>query len=133
MNHPPAIIKLTIWVFTVSAIILIIQALADALPKHAVDASWLAHAKFHIVTGAAFQVGASLLVILIARVPFRRLEKWSWYALLIYMLSFAVHVPAALWQGSGPPAWGWWLIGILLLAMTASLILTWRSFHDGNS
>ncbi len=128
-QNTPSAIKLTSWIFTLSAVILALQAFADALPKHALDASWLAHAKFHIVTGAAFQVGSSLLVILIARIPLLRLEAWSWYALLIYMLAFAVHIPAALWQGSGPPAWGWYLISILLILMAASLISTWQYCH----
>lgn len=111
---------------------MIIQAIADALPKHAIDTTWLAHAKFHIVTGAAFQVCSSFLVIFIAGIPFMRLEKWSWYALLIYMLCFAVHIPAALWQGSGPPVWGWYLIGSLLLLMLVSLLVSYRSFRPYN-
>ncbi len=124
------VIVFAYWVFSLAAVLLLVQAIADALPKHAVDASWLAHARFHVVTGAAFQVTCSLLVILIVRLPFRRCEKWSWYALLIYTLGFAVHIPAAIWQASGPPAGAWYLIAGLLLLMTLSLGLCWRHFHQ---
>ncbi len=128
-DNQSRIIEITCWIFSIAAMVLFIQALADALPKHAIDTAWPAHSKFHVVTGAAFQAACSLMVILIARIPFRQRQKWSWYALAIYTLGFAVHIPAAMWQGSGPPVGAWYLIGGLLLLMSVSLILSWRTFH----
>ncbi len=122
-------VQIVSWIFVIASSVLIVQGLADALPKHGMDASWPDHARFHATTGAAFQVGCGLLAILIARVPFLRLERWSWYALVIFALSFAALIPATIWQGSGPRGGAWYVIGALLASMFISLAMTWRTFN----
>lgn len=113
------------WVFVVAAAILGIQAIADAIPKHAFDMSWPSHARFHVTVGAASQLGFAIITMLIALIPFRQGERWSWWALLSFViLGFISLIPASIWHGSGPPPGAWLLIGICIVAMLLGLGLT---------
>lgn len=113
------------WIFAVVSAILGIQAVADAIPKHAFDMSWPDHARFHLTVGAASQLGFAIITMLIALIPFRRGERWSWWALLSFtILGFIVLIPASIWHRSGPPPGAWLLIGICIAAMLFGLGLT---------
>jgi peptidoglycan/LPS O-acetylase OafA/YrhL len=115
------------WIFVVVSAIVGIQAIADALPKHAFDMSWPDHARFHVTVGAASQFGFALSTVLIALIPFRRGERWSWWALLSFaLLGVVVLIPATLWHDSGPPPGAWGLIGACIVAMLVALSLTAR-------
>ena len=114
-----------IWVFVSVGIIQAIQALVDALPNHAFDASWPEHARFHVTIGAANQAGFAVTAIIIALIPFRRGERWSWWALLCFaLLSTVAIIPSAVWHGSGPPPGAWILIGACIIAMFGALATT---------
>jgi len=113
------------WIFVVVAAVSGIQAVADAIPKHAFDMSWPDHARFHLTVGAANQLGFAVMTMLVALIPFRRGERWSWWALLGFaLLSFMVLVPASVWHGSDPPPGAWLLIGACIAAMLLALLLT---------
>ena len=116
-----------VWIFVVVSAILGLQALVDGLPKHAFDMSWPSHARFHVTIGAASTLGLAVTNMLIALIPFRRGERWSWWALLGFaVFGYVALVPATLWHQSGPPPGAWVLIGICIAAMVLGLGLTAR-------
>lgn len=113
------------WIFVAVGVIQGTQALVEAIPSHAFDATWPAHARFHLAIGAMNQIGFAIAAIVIALIPFRRSERWSWWALLAFaLLSTVALIPAALWQGSGPAAGAWVLIAACIVAMMVALVLT---------
>lgn len=113
------------WIFVAVGAVQGVQAVADAIPKHAFDPSWLDHARFHVTVGAANQLGFAIAAILVTLIPFRRGERWSWWVLLNFaVLSTVVLIPATIWQGSGPLPGAWLLIGACIAAMLLGLLLT---------
>jgi cell division protein FtsW (lipid II flippase) len=113
------------WIFVAVGVVQGVQAVADAIPKHAFDPSWLDHARFHVVVGAANQLGFAIAAILVALIPFRRGERWSWWMLLNFaLLSTVALIPATVWQGSGPPPAAWLIISACITAMLVGLLLT---------
>ena len=114
-----------VWIFVVVSAILGLQAIVDGLPKHAFDMSWPSHARFHVTIGAASTFGLAATTILIALIPFRRGERWSWWALLSFaVFGYIALIPATLWHQSGPPPGAWVLISICIAAMVLGLALT---------
>ena len=112
------------WVFVAVAATLMLQPFAEALPKHGVDASWPAHAHFHLASGLANQFFFGFAAILVARIPYRRGEAWSWWVLAGFALAMICMIPARLWFGSGSARQFWPLIGIEIVLMVAALALT---------
>jgi hypothetical protein len=75
--------------------------------------------------GVTNQLGFAIAPIVIALVPCRRRERWSWWILLAFaLLSTVALIPAALWHGSGPPAGAWVLIAACIAAMIIALAMT---------
>lgn len=113
------------WLFVAVAVIQGLQALLDALPNHAFDTTWPAHARFHVTIGAANQLGFAIAAVFLALIPLKRGERWGWWLLLSFaVLSTVALIPAAAWHGSGPPPGAWILIGACIAAMTVALALT---------
>jgi MFS family permease len=122
-------VRVTSWTFAAVAAFLVLQAVGEAIPRHAFDLSWPKHARFHLTVGAGNQVGFALVALLVARLPFRRGERWSWYALLLFaVFEVLVLVPAAVWHASGPQPWAWVLIGGFLVTLFGGLAATWPLF-----
>ena len=130
MGRPPEVFHPRLaqvsWIFVIVAGILFLQPFIDALPKHAGDRTWPTHALFHLTSGLGYQLALSIMTVLIARSPFRRGERWSWIALLVFMLGFATIIPAAVWYQSGPQPGAWVLISVCLVGMIVGLAMTWR-------
>ena len=118
-------VNVAAWIFVAVAVIIAIQALADGIPRHAFDATWPDHARFHLIFGVAHQVGFCLTIIAVALIPFRQSERWSWWVLLGFTLlgNFSL-LPAALWQGSGPRAGFEILIALIFLALLIALAIS---------
>jgi hypothetical protein len=122
-------VKLNIasWIFVVMAFILAVQGVIDGLPMHGFDQSWPDHARFHITWATASKVGFCITVGMIALIPFRKAERWSWWALLVFTVFGNISLlPAAIWQGSGPRAGFEIPIVIGLIALLAGLVLSFR-------
>ncbi|MEE4302221.1 MAG: hypothetical protein V2J24_22465 [Pseudomonadales bacterium] len=112
------------WVFVVVAAAVMLQPFAEALPNHGADVSWPAHAQFHLAAGLANQFFLGFAAVLVARMPFRRGEAWSWWVLAGFALAMVCLIPATLWFGSGPARTFWPMIGAQILAMLAALVAT---------
>lgn len=102
-----------------------IVALVAAVPRHVVDPSWPAHAQNHTLQGLFWIVGFNLLCLLILAIPFRRLEQWAWWVLLLAGTfiygGFLLAVPIT--QGGAPGItddvffaglWGLQIAGLLI-------------------
>ncbi|MFT7218443.1 MAG: hypothetical protein ACI8Z1_000052 [Candidatus Azotimanducaceae bacterium] len=115
------------WIFVMMAFLLAVQGVVDGLPMHGLDPSWPDHARFHIAWATASKVGFCLTVGLIALIPFRKAERWSWWALLVFtVFAFLSAVPSAIWQGSGPREGFEIPIAISFLALFVGLALSFR-------
>jgi hypothetical protein len=115
------------WIFVVMAFVLAVQGVIDGLPMHGFDQSWTDHARFHITWATASKVGFCITVGMIALIPFRKAERWSWWALLVFTVFGNISLlPAAIWQGSGPRAGFEIPIVIGLIALLAGLVLSFR-------
>jgi hypothetical protein len=115
------------WIFVVMASLLAIQGVIDGLPMHGFDHSWPDHARFHITWATASKVGFCLTVAIIALIPLRKGERWSWWALVVFTIFGNLSlVPAAIWQGSGPRAGFEIPIAIAFIALLVGLVLSFR-------
>jgi hypothetical protein len=115
------------WMFVVMALVMAIQGVVDGLPMHGVDASWPDHARFHITWATASKVGFCLTVGIVALIPLRRAERWSWWVMLIFSVFGCMSlIPAAIWQGSGPRAIFELPIAVGFLVLVAALVLSFR-------
>jgi hypothetical protein len=115
------------WIFVVMALALAVQGIVDGLPMHGFDHSWPDHARFHVTWATASKVGFCITVGLIALIPFRRAERWSWWALLVFTIFGNVSlIPSAILQGSGPRAGFEAPIAIGFIALVVALALSFR-------
>ncbi len=115
------------WIFVVMAFVLAVQGVVDGLPMHGFDYSWPDHARFHVTWATASKVGFCITVGLIALIPFRRAERWSWWALLVFTVFGNLSlIPSAILQGSGPRAGFEVPIAIGFLALIVALALSFR-------
>ena len=120
------------WVFLAVTVYGVIAPFADLIPKHAMDGSWPAHARFHVTWAAGKLLALALLTALIAWFPFRRGERWSWFALLIIaVLGIGGLVAASAWHMSGPPLHLYVVAGGSLAAMLVALWATRATFFGG--
>jgi hypothetical protein len=121
--------KLTVaaWIFVVMAFLVAFQGVFDGFRMHGFDQSWPDHARFHMTWATATTVGFCVTVALVALIPFRRGERWSWWALSIFTVfgNYSL-IPAAIWQGSGPRAIFEIPIAIGFMALLIALILSFR-------
>jgi hypothetical protein len=119
--------QISAWIFVIIAAIVGLQGLLDGLPRHGVDDSWPAHARFHVTQGALSQLGFCLVAAIIALIPFRRGDRWSWWALFVFALLGCFSLfPAAMVQGSGPQEKFIPLIAVVHLALVVALGLSWK-------
>ncbi len=115
------------WIFVVVAAIAAIQGLADGLPRHGVDPTWPDHARFHVAWATFSKVGFCLMTAAVARIPLRRAERWSWWALAAFVvLGMYSLMPAAIWQGSGPQEVFYVPLALTFVALLVALGLSWR-------
>jgi cell division protein FtsW (lipid II flippase) len=99
------ILTICAWIFVSIATIFAAQGALEGLPRHGTDLSWPDHARFHVTFAAFVQIGYCMMTATVALIPFRRRERWSWWALLGFFVFGGLSlIPAALWQGSGPQA-----------------------------
>jgi hypothetical protein len=115
------------WIFAGTAFVLAVQGVVDGLPMHGFDQSWPDHARFHVTWAAASKVGFCITVGLIALIPFRRAERWSWWALLVFtVFGYVSLIPSAILQGSGPRAGFEVPIAIGCITLLVALALSFR-------
>ncbi len=112
------------WVFVAMSVSFMMQPFTDALPRHIPDTTWPAHAHFHLSVGLVNQFCLGVITILIARIPFRRGERWSWFALVLSWLTLVSLVPSSAYFGSGPEPHLWYPVGGLMLAAFIALSAT---------
>jgi len=51
------------------------------IPEHAFDKSWTSHQRYHITWAAGKLLALGINQVLLARIPLRRGETWSWFGL----------------------------------------------------
>jgi hypothetical protein len=63
----------------------------------------------------------------VALIPFRRTARWSWWALLAFVV-FGMYslIPAAVWQGSGPQAMLAVPLALTFASLLVALSISWR-------
>jgi hypothetical protein len=128
MTNPTDVrLSIAAWIFVVMAFVLAVQGVVDGIPMHGFDQSWPDHARFHLSWATASKVGYCLTIGVIAFIPLRRAERWSWWALLVFTVFANLSlVPAAIWQGSGPRAGFEIPIAVSFLALLVGLGLSFR-------
>lgn len=115
------------WIFVLMAFVVGVQGIADGLPMHGFDKTWPDHARFHVTWATANKVGFCLTAAIVALIPLRRRERWSWWVLLIFtVLGNYALIPSAIWQGSGPRAGFEIPIAVGFLALLIALVLSFR-------
>ena len=109
------------------ASVLAIQGVADGIPLHGFDQSWPDHARFHLAWATASKVGFCLTAAIVALIPLRQAERWSWWVLLIFTVFANLSIfPAAIWQGSGPRDGTGIPIAIVFAALLIALAMSVR-------
>lgn len=120
-------VNIAAWIFVLIAMAGALQAVVDGIPRHGFDMSWPDHARFHLTWGVANQVGFSLAAVLVALIPLRKGERWSWWVLFLWVLLGNFSLFAAwLWQGSGPRPGFEIPIGVAVIALLVALGLSIR-------
>lgn len=120
------------WIFLAASVYGVIAPFADLIPKHALDAGWPAHARFHVTWAAGKLLALALLTALIAWYPFRRGEPWSWFALaIVTVFGLGSLVAGSLWHMSGPPPHLYAIAALSVAAMLAALGYSWRPVFRG--
>jgi hypothetical protein len=85
------------------------------------------HTRFHITWATASKVGFCITFAMIALIPFRKAERWSCWALLVFTVFGNMSLlPSAIWLRSGPRAGFEIPIVIGLIALLAVLELCFR-------
>ena len=129
MTPPPSRNTLTgaAWIFVIVAAVVGLQGVLDGIPLHGFDLTWPDHARFHLTWATASKVGFCLTIAVVALIPFRRTERWSWWVLLAFVLlgNYSL-IPAAIWQGSGPRGGAAIPIAIAFTALFVALAMSWR-------
>ncbi len=76
--------KIGIWLFTIPALTFLVLESRGAY-HHWVEMSgiWDKHAMFHAVTGLFYTQIITISVVVLAWIPLRRGEKWSWWVLAL--------------------------------------------------
>ncbi len=120
-------LKVYACIFVVVAGIAAVQGLVDGLPRHGVDLTWPDHARFHVALAAFSRTGFCVMTAAVALIPFRRAERWSWWALLAFVvLGMYSLVPAAVWQGSGPQEVFAIPLALAFAALLVALGISWK-------
>lgn len=126
----PALIRITIWWFTIQGIIGGLGAIFYLIAEHGTDPTWTGHQRSHMIWAGGKLLAISILMILISWVPFRRGEPWAWVSLLVIVLisygSLVIGYIATGWRshfGTAPL-----LSLIFTLTMLLALISTYRYF-----
>ena len=72
-------------------------------------------------------LGFSVLILAMSYAPYRKGEKWSWYAFWIVPLFFVIHLPLFLSQS--PPVWSGVITGAVLIPLSLlALVLPYKKF-----
>lgn len=126
-NREKRLLIICSWVFILDAVFAGSAAFVDLIPNHAFDASWPAHARFHVTMAASHMFALAAITALIAWFPFRERRRWSWFALAVFtVFGFGTIPLIAQWQGSGPPIVPFTLIVTALIAALIALALSWK-------
>ena len=82
--------KIGIWLFTIPAATFLLLETRGAYShwKELIDV-WQPHAMFHAVTGLFYTQAICIMVIVLAWIPLKRGELWSWWGLAL--MSIAMH------------------------------------------
>jgi hypothetical protein len=115
----------------------LVTPVTHLLPSHARDASWPAHARFHLTwaAGKLFALGCSILAL--AWVPLRRGERWAWWAAFANVaFGGAAVIPASRFQHGPIASWenhdrSTKFIGIALASGLSGLILAGATLASG--
>ena len=78
-------VKVAVWITTVLSVISGAGSLFIGW-EHGREADWTAHQRSHAIWSSGQGAALCLLIIVLAWIPFRRGERWSWYALLVATL-----------------------------------------------
>lgn len=82
----PLSVRVAVWVMTAQSVPSIIGSAVHVFWEHGREADWTAHQRSHALWAGGQGIALALLMVMLAWVPFRRGERWSWYALLIATL-----------------------------------------------
>jgi hypothetical protein len=108
-----------------------------AVPEHIVDATWSAHARFHVLQALIWLIGLDLISIALALRPFARGERWARWALVVtLLLSHGGYFIALVAIPEGHPAAGMRAhipVTVLFVTHALGLVLGWRPAATGST
>jgi hypothetical protein len=110
----------------VAACVLHIIAYLQAVPVHITDMDWPAHARFHVLQALIWLVGLDVSLLLIARGPYARGERWAFGALVVGLFSSHVGYFLSMFAipGGAPPGmFAHVALGIILALYVLGLLL----------
>ena len=99
---PSVRLNVAAWLCGLPGLYGVIAPFAMLMPNHGFDKSWPSHARFHITwaSGKLFALGINQM--LLAWIPLRRRQGWSWFALASNYVFGGLAVPFASRLQLGP-------------------------------
>ncbi len=129
----PLSVRIAVWLMTLQSVPSIFGSIYHVFWEHGRQADWTPHQRSHAIWAGGQGVALPVLMVLLAWMPFRRGERWSWYALLIATLGQY----GALVVGYGMTGWYSHLrtapevsllfVMVLLAGLAAAAPFFWRS------
>ena len=74
-------LSLATWLCALPGAYAIIAPFTMLIPEHAFDTSWTPHQRYHITWAAGKLLALGINQVLLAFIPLRRRQRWSWFAL----------------------------------------------------
>lgn len=113
------------WLFTVLPLFAGVNLVFEAVPGHGMDPDWPAHARYHVTWASLKFLALGIIVAIIARTAFAAGQRWSWWALAVYVAVVLGGVfMVDFWQGGGPGLGVQILVGAMTAVLALGLLLT---------
>jgi len=109
---------------------------AYALPGHIGDPTWSDHAQFHLFLSWLWLIGLNFAIIMLAWGPLQKLERSSFWILLVLFISAqGGHFIASLVEPAGRPPEPWYdyALGAVALIFAIGLGIGWKALSSTDS
>lgn len=98
----PSRLALASWLLALPGVYAAIAPFNSLIPDHAFDQSWSPHARFHVTWAAGKLFALGINQIILALIPLRDRQQWSWFALASNLIFGGLIVPVAVRVQIGP-------------------------------
>jgi len=108
---------------------------AYALPGHISEPTWSDHAQFHLFLSWLWIVGLDIAIIALAWGPLQKLERSSFWILLVLFISAqGGHFIASLVEPAGRPPEPWYdyALGAVALIFAIGLGIGWKALSNSD-